>query len=90
MSTLSKSLRFPYAWSNPSVSDEKLITLVLDRGMFDDVCRLALALGVPALRAAVRALPPDAGRDVALERMLRNIEIGLNRASLTVPEAARL
>lgn len=80
MSDLSKNLRFPYAWSNPAVSDEKLVTLVLDRGMFDDVCRLALKLGVPALRAAVRALPPDAERDVALNRMLRNIEAGLSRA----------
>ena len=80
MSDLAQSLRFPYAWSNPAVSDEKLAALVLDRGMFDDVCRVALKLGVPALRLAVRGLPPDAERDVALERMLRNIEIGLGRA----------
>ena len=80
MANLANDLRFPYAWSNPSLPDEKVIAAVLDRAMFDDVCRLAVKLGVPALRAAAENLTPDPQRDVALERMLRNIQIGISRA----------
>ncbi len=80
MANLANELRFPYAWSNPSLSDEKVIAAALDRAMFDDVCSLAMELGVPALRAAAEKLTPDPQRDVALERMLRNIQIGISRA----------
>ncbi len=67
---------FPYAWSNPTLSQEKLALAVLERGLFGDLCKLALQIGVPAVRAAHKQLPPHSLRDAALERMLRNIEAG--------------
>ena len=71
---------FPYAWSNPDLSQEKLVLAVLERGLFNDVCKLALQIGVPAVQAARQQLTPEPLRDAALERMLRNIEAGFAQA----------
>lgn len=67
---------FPYAWSNPELSEEKLALAVLERGLFSDLCKLALQIGMPAVQAARGQLPPNRLRDAALERMLRNIDAG--------------
>ena len=67
---------FPYNWSNPDMAREKLIAAALDRGLFDDLCLLALRYGMPTLRAARARLTPDPLRDVSLDRMLRNIAAG--------------
>ena len=67
---------FPYNWSNPALEEDKVVAAALDRGLFDDLCLLALRHGVPALRAARSRLTPDPLRDVSLDRMLRNIEAG--------------
>ena len=80
MANLATELRLPYGWSNPNFADEKVIAAALDRAVFDHVLRLAIKVGVPVLRDAAARLAPDALRDVALARMLRNIEIGLSRA----------
>ena len=76
---MSEAFTFPYAWSNPGLSQEKLVFAVLERGLFEDLCRLALRIGVPALRAAQRKLPAEPLRDAALERMLSNIAAGFSR-----------
>ena len=70
------NLAFPYAWSNPSLPRDKLLAAVLERGLFEDLCRVARDAGLPALRAARARIEPDALRDKALDRMLRNIESG--------------
>ena len=70
-------LSFPYAWSNPNLSHHKVVAAVIDRGMFGDLCKLALQIGVPAIRAAHQRMKADPERDVAIRRMMRNIEIGL-------------
>ena len=80
MANLATELRLPYGWSNPHLADEKVIAAALDRAVFDHVLRLAIKVGVPVLRDIAGKLTPDALRDVALTRMLRNIEIGLSRA----------
>lgn len=67
---------FPYAWSNPDLPQERLALAVLERCLFRDVCKLALLIGVPAVQAARLKLAPEPLRDIALERMLRNIEAG--------------
>lgn len=71
---------FPYAWSNPAMPQEKLALAVLERGLFGDVCKLTLQIGVPAVQAARKQLTPNRLRDTALERMLRNIEAGFAQA----------
>lgn len=76
---MSEAFTFPYAWSNPSLPQDKLVAAVLERGLFEDLCRLALEIGLPALRAAWRKLPAEPLRDVALERMLGNIAAGFSR-----------
>lgn len=65
---------FPYAWSNPALPQEKLVRAVLERALFDDVCKLVLQIGLPAVHAARRQITPNGLRDKALDRMLRNIE----------------
>lgn len=77
MANLATELKLPYGWSNRNLSDEKVIALALDRAIFDHVCRLAIKVGITALRDAAAKLKPDPLRDVTLARMLRNIEIGL-------------
>jgi len=44
------NLRFPYDWSNPSISDEALILNVLNRGLFADICRICAYFGIDAAR----------------------------------------
>ena len=71
---------FPYNWSNPAMAEDKIVTAALDRGLFDDLCLLALRHGVPALQSARGRLAPDPLRDRSLDRMLRNIEAGFAAA----------
>ncbi len=71
---------FPYNWSNPDLAEDKIVAAALDRGLFDDLCLLALRHGMPALRAARARMTPDPLRDVSLDRMLRNIEAGFGAA----------
>ena len=77
MANLATELKLPYGWSNRNLSDEKVIALALSQPVFVFICRLAFKVGVPVLRDAAAKLEPDRLRDLALARMLRNIETGL-------------
>ena len=77
MANLATELKLPYGWSNRNLSDEKVIALALSQPVFVFICRLARKVGAPVLRDAAAKLEPDRLRDLALARMLRNIETGL-------------
>lgn len=71
----SLNLSFPYDWSNSSMPDGLLINKVVERGLFEDMAKIAVRFGIAPLRHSIaefsaknRAAAP------ALNRMLGNIE----------------
>ena len=67
-------LSFPYDWSNPSIRDDVLIDLVIERGIFEDITRICAAYGVNRVERRMQSFAnknPIAGR--ALHRMFNNI-----------------
>ncbi len=75
----SLALSFPYDWSNPAMSDDVLIAKVVERGLFEDMARVAARYGVESLQRAVAAFTartPAAAP--GLNRMVANIERALH------------
>jgi transcriptional regulator with XRE-family HTH domain len=71
----SLNLSFPYDWSNSSMPDGLLINKVVERGLFEDMAKIAVRFGIAPLRHSIaefsaknRAAAPT------LNRMLGNIE----------------
>lgn len=71
----SLDLSFPYDWSNSAMPDALLIDKVVERGLFEDLAKVAARFGTTPLRRSIdefsaknRAAAP------ALNRMLGNIE----------------
>ena len=69
------NLSFPYDWSNSSMPDALLINKVVERGLFEDMAKIATRFGIAPLRHSIaefstknRAAAPT------LNRMLGNIE----------------
>lgn len=68
-------LSFPYDWSNPAMSDSVLIGKVVERGLFEDMAKVAARYGVAPLRRAVTAFTArNLAAAPSLTRMLANIE----------------
>lgn len=73
------NLSFPYDWSNSFMPDTLLIEKVVERGLFEDMARVAAQYGTELLRSSVlvfSAKNPAAAP--SLNRMLSNIEKGLH------------
>lgn len=73
-------LLFPYDWSNPAISDVALILNVLERGIYEDICRVCAHFGLDAIERQRSRLPADIAASPSLARMLGNIEKGFARA----------
>lgn len=71
----SLSLSFPYDWSNPSMTDSVLIDRVVERGLFEDMAKIAIRYGVDTLRQSVTSFTSkNPAAAAGLNRMLGNIE----------------
>ena len=76
------NLSFPYDWSNASMPDSLLIDKVVERGLYEDMVKVAVYYGITSLRCAVASF--TAKNPVAapsLTRMLGNIEKGLHASA---------
>lgn len=72
-------LSFPYDWSNSSMPDALLIDKVVERGLFEDMAKVAIRYGTVPLRHAVAAfIAKNSAAATALNRMLTNIEEALH------------
>jgi DNA-binding XRE family transcriptional regulator len=75
----SLDLSFPYDWSNSAMSDTLLIEKVVERGLFEDIARIALRFGIVPLRHSVTEFAArNHAAAASLNRMLRNIEKALH------------
>ncbi len=73
------SLSFPYDWSNPAMRDDALIAKVIERGLFEDIAKVAARYGLePVQRAAAAFTARNPAAATALNRMLANIEKALH------------
>jgi hypothetical protein len=80
MATLQSSLpqfSFPYNWSNSQMDARVMIAHILDRAIFIDVLESVKAWGLAVVKEVRSTLAIEPMRDVALDRMLRNIESAL-------------
>ncbi|MEO7622126.1 MAG: helix-turn-helix transcriptional regulator [Gallionella sp.] len=69
------ALSFPYDWSNPSMPDKLLIDKVVERGLFEDMAKIAARYGVHPLRQSVASFTAsNPAAAPSLKRMLGNIE----------------
>ena len=71
----SLELSFPYDWSNSTMPDALLIDKVVERGLFEDLAKVAARFGTKPLRRSIAKFSAK-HRIVAptLNRMLCNIE----------------
>jgi hypothetical protein len=67
-------LSFPYNWSNSQMDARVMIAHILDRAIFVDVLESVKAWGLAVVKEVRTTLADEPMRDVALDRMLRNIE----------------
>jgi hypothetical protein len=67
-------LSFPYDWSNPNIPDDALIFNVLDRCIFDDICKIVFHFGLHRVVAMWRQNDADDIHDRILVRILNNIQ----------------
>lgn len=76
------ALSFPYDWSNPAMSDSLLIAKVVERGLFEDMAKVAVRYGVAPLRRAVTSFTArNRAAAPGLNRMLANIEKAMQSGS---------
>lgn len=73
-------LTFPYDWSNPAISDEALIVNVLQRGIYEDICRVCAYYGVETVEQVACRLQTTQRAFSPLPRMLLNIKTGFAHA----------
>jgi transcriptional regulator with XRE-family HTH domain len=72
------NLSFPYDWGNSSMPDSLLIDKVVERGLFEDMVKIAVRYGVEALRLSVISfISKNNASAPSLNRMLSNIEKAL-------------
>lgn len=68
------NLSFPYDWSNPNIADDVLISKVIERGLFEDIVRVAAKYGMKKVRAAADSFAADNPFAASgVHRMLSNI-----------------
>lgn len=71
----SLDLSFPYDWSNSAMSDALLIDKVVERGLFEDLAKVAARFGTKQLRRSIAKFSAkNRTAAPALNRMLGNIE----------------
>lgn len=71
----SLDLSFPYDWSNSAMSDALLIDKVVERGLFEDMAKVAVRLGTKPLRRSIdKFIAKHRTAAPMLNRMLGNIE----------------
>lgn len=73
------SLSFPYNWSNSAMPADRVISAVLERGIFADVLEVARYYGIARVRRLCNAAPEDLSTRT-VQRMLGNIEAGFAAA----------
>ena len=76
----SLGLSFPYDWSNPNINDISLIINVLERGIYEDICRICVCYGIEKVESHIPDLPDYIGNSAGLKRMFKNIKEGYERA----------
>jgi transcriptional regulator with XRE-family HTH domain len=77
--SVSLKLSFPYDWSNSSMSDALLIDKVVERGLFEDMVKVAVRYGTEPLRRSVTSfVSKNSAAAPTLNRMLGNIEKALH------------
>lgn len=75
----SLDLSFPYDWSNSAMSDALLIDKVVERGLFEDMAKVAARFGTKSLRRSiVKFSAQNRAAAPTLDRMLGNIEKALH------------
>ncbi|MEI7843785.1 MAG: helix-turn-helix transcriptional regulator [Gallionellaceae bacterium] len=68
-------LSFPYDWSNSAMPDALLINKVVERGLFEDIAKIATRFGITPLRHSIAEFSEhNRTAAPALNRMLGNIE----------------
>lgn len=73
-------LSFPYDWSNPSMDDDVLIINVLERGVFEDICRVSAYFGLDRIKVRASELRNSTTGGTSLARMMDNIAKGFVHA----------
>lgn len=73
-------LSFPYDWSNPNIRQDALILNVLDRGIYEDICRVAAHYGIDIVQELAGQLDTPPHETARIARMLNNIKTGFSRA----------
>ena len=68
---------FPYNWPNSQMDARVVIAHILDRAIFVDVLESVKAWGLAMVKEVRNTLALEPMRDIALDRMLRNIECAL-------------
>lgn len=75
----SLDLSFPYDWSNSAMSDALLIDKVVERGLFEDMAKVAAHFGTNPLRRSIDKFTiKHQATAPTLNRMLGNIEKALH------------
>lgn len=73
------NLSFPYNWSNSAMPDALLIDKVVERGLFEDMAKVAVRYGTEPLRRAVNCfVEKNSASAPSLNRMMGNIERALH------------
>jgi hypothetical protein len=75
-------LSFPYDWSNPAIQDTPLILNVLERGIYEDICKICAHFGLDSVERLRSDLPSDIAASPSLTRMMNNINKGFARANI--------
>jgi transcriptional regulator with XRE-family HTH domain len=73
------NLSFPYDWSNSSMPDALLINKVVERGLFEDLAKIATQFGIAPVRHSIAEFSARNHTAAStLNRMLGNIEKALH------------
>lgn len=78
-------LSFPYDWSNSAISDDALILNVLERGIYEDICRICAHFGLATVEHLRFTLPTGIATSPSLVRMLDNVKKGFTHAQTRQP-----
>lgn len=77
----SLGLSFPYDWSNPAIDDRVIIDRVVERGIFEDLVKVAARYGLESLQSSAKRFIADTPIAApGLNRMLGNIVRAMNNA----------
>lgn len=72
-------LEYPYDWSNGGMADSHLIHLVVCRGRFNDLLRIAQYFGLQQIIDVAEKIPSEE-RPPRLDDIIANIKAGMSHA----------